>query len=398
MSVINDMLRDLEQRKAPDRSELDTVPSNDSLIETQSPSVKKYLISLAVLLLAVGVGVSSVLLPEQELPIQETVDQTSLAKDDSTETKIAPITDQPADKKTVHNEALPKVLEKKQSVAVRPEFKKSVTTDQPKPLVSKQKPITKKAPVAVVQQSDVVKKKLLKTMPVSKPISTDSSSTKTTMQSAKPKTLSKTITDKPMVRRKSAVSPQKRDQNMAELSRKLFNAEESKKAYRLLYEFIANYKIDQESRTVLISYLLQDERIAEAGDVIVTTQIDQSPELRQLKARWYVAQGEHNLALHALRSNLPELDGYPEYYALLAAYYQRFGFSEKAAETYASLLEYDNESANWWAGLAIALDSSKQYKEAVSAYKQALEIPDLSPELFEYIENRLSLLTAAASR
>jgi tetratricopeptide (TPR) repeat protein len=185
---------------------------------------------------------------------------------------------------------------------------------------------------------------------------------------------------------------------MADFSRNLYKAGESRKAYRTLYEFVAAYKVDQQSRIVLISYLLQDERIAEAGDVLVTTQVAHSPELRQLKARWYVAQGEHRLALHTLRENLPELHRFPDYYALLAAYYQRFGYSEKAAETYASLLDYDNESANWWAGFAIALDSSKQYQDAVNAYKHALQIPELRQELIEYIENRLSLLTVAASR
>ena len=203
---------------------------------------------------------------------------------------------------------------------------------------------------------------------------------------------------KALIRKSPTVSPQMRDQNMADSARKLFADGESRKAYRSLYDFIGKHQMDEQSRLVLISYLLQDERIAEAGDVLVTTQVSQNPELRQLKARWYVARGESKLALHTLRENLPELQSYPEYYALLAAYYQQYGFSVKAAETYANLLKYDSESANWWAGFAIALDSSLQYERAMSAYNQALETPGLSQDLREYIKNRLSLITAAASR
>ena len=383
MSVINDMLRDLEQRKAPDRRELDTASVNGSLIEVKSPVVKKHLISLIVLLLTVSVGGGVLLLRDNAITITSVSNQALLTKVESAATKIEPAANQ-----SVVNESIEAQVVKPEVVVKVLEKKIEPATLQPKTkaLVSGDKPAIAKTQVTTAQPSYVVEEKSSKTM--------SASIAKSTQQATK----SEVLSTKPVVRRKSEVSPQKRDQNMANLSRKLFKAGESRKAYRLLYDFLASHTIDQESRTVLIRYLLQDERIAEAGDVLVTTQVDQTPELRQLKARWYVAQGEHNLALYTLRERLPELHSYPEYYALLAAYYQRFGFSAKAAETYASLLEYDNESANWWAGLAIALDSSKKYKDAVNAYKQALEIPDLSPELIEYIENRLSLLTVAASR
>jgi len=377
MSVINDMLRDLEQRKAPDRSGVDTASSNGSLIETKSPTLKKYLIALVVLLLAVGVGLGSLLLRDHENTITPESPEIPFSKLTPTEAKIAFSASQPAMNslvvaKVVKPEVAPQVIEKKQIKVA------SLPTETP---ISKVK----------IPASKI---KIPGSKAPTEKVSSRAKATTTVRESSDVEAPS----TKPLVRRKSEVSPQKRDQNMAELSRTLFQKGESRKAYRSLYEFIAKHTVDQKSRTVLISYLLQDERIAEAGDVLVTTRVELNPELRQLKARWYVAQGEHNLALHTLRESLPELHRYPEYYALLAAYYQRFGFSAKAAETYASLLEYDDESANWWAGLAIALDSSKQYEKAVNAYKQALGIPDLSPELIEYIENRLSLLTVAASR
>jgi len=382
MSVINDMLRDLEQRKAPDRSELETVSANGSLIEAKSSTMKKYLVALVVLLLGVGVGVGGLLFRYSEIMMKPESGPERLTKVGSAETKLEPATGQLALKQpSIAQVVKPEVIaegveEQKQKKTATIQVKAPIS----KAKASKPKKTTAKPHITNIQQSDVINKKA-------------SMGKVITRAKAAPKALS----TKPIVRRKSTVSPQKRDQNMADLSRKLFKAGESRKAYRSLYEFMATQAVDQESRTVLISYLLQDERIAEAGDVLVTTQVDHSPELRQLKARWYVAQGEHNLALYTLRERLPELHSYPEYYALLAAYYQRFGFSAKAAETYASLLEYDNESANWWAGLAIALDSSKQYKDAVNAYKQALDIPDLSPELFEYIENRLNLLTVTGT-
>lgn len=406
MSVINDMLRDLEQRKAPDRSELGAAASSESLIETESPLRKKYLILLALLLLAVGLGVSGLLLrnhtlmsslvsnsvsnpnqafspvsnPEiinQGIASQETVDKPSLYNDVSIATKIALTKKNPVEVAASQREVPPNGSENK---------KVEVVALQSEATVTRNNFSTIKARAVTNETPDLIEKKSSGSMSIAK--------AKTNPLVDKPNVLS----TKPVVRRKPTVSPEKRDQNMAERSRSLFMADAPRKAYRMLYEFVESHTVDLASRKVLISYLLQDQRIAEAGDVLVTTQVDNSPELRQLKARWYVARGENKLALHTLRERLPELQNYPEYYALLAAYYQRFGFAAKAAETYASLIEFDNESANWWAGLAIALDSSKQYKDAVNAYQQALEIPELSPEVFEYIENRLSLLTVAASR
>ena len=119
MSVINDMLRDLEQRKAPDRSGVDTASSNGSLIETKSPTLKKYLIALVVLLLAVGVGLGSLLLRDHENTITPESPEIPFSKLTPTEAKIAFSASQPAMNslvvaKVVKPDVAPQAIEKKQ--------------------------------------------------------------------------------------------------------------------------------------------------------------------------------------------------------------------------------------------------------------------------------------------
>lgn len=416
MSMINDMLRDLEQRKASERGEFNTSASENSLIEAKPNPIKKYLILLIVLMLVAVFGVMVLLFRHNEMTKTPNLHKANPAQEgalkvDEEQVLVSKKTDSLTSakiKKAEVAEVKTKNISTHVTTNIAPPSVKQLPLEAPlneakisESGASIAKP-TKSAQTKVTVESLSDKPKLTEHK-VAKIIKKQAAKTKEQAETTAHSTveLAPTVSvssNKALVRRKPTISPQKRDQNMAEAARKAYEAGEARQAYRLLYDFIAKNKVDQESRIVLITYLLQEERVAEAGDVLVTTQVDQSPELRQLKARWYVAKEEPNLALYTLRESLPTLESYPEYYALLAAYYQRFGFAAKAAETYGRLLEYDNESANWWAGLAIALDSSQQYKEAVNAYQQALETPNLSPELIEYIENRLSLLTDAENR
>lgn len=418
MSVINEMLRDLEQRKAPDRSDLGASVLNESLIEARPSRLKKYLL---ILLIALTIGVTGFMFQKntltpstesQELPVVLSANDdvkaivSSSAKVEESSLNVKPKDVNPVGLVSPSSKTeLPpsaaiserKPLISAQQTTIKPTVQANNTVTSNKEVInlpSAKRELTKSnkrsAQVSVVEQS-IMTETAVKDISGVKTVVTKPN--KDPVKAIKPEASSK-----PVVRRKASILPHERDQKMADESREQFETGDPRAAYRALYEFVEAYEVDQQSRIVLISYLLQDERVAEAGDVLVTTKVDLSPELRQLKARWYVAKGEHKLALHTLRESLPELHSQPEYFALLASYYQRFGYPEKAAETYAALVRFDDESANWWAGLAIALDSSQQYQEAVVAYQRALDIPELSQELFEYIENRLSLLIKATSR
>jgi len=359
------MLRDLEARKAPEREGLSSLDATSRLIESKQPVRKMYIVLSSVLLIGVGVGLSWFF----NMPSTDVV----AVKDK--ETKVTEV--------AISSPTGALVSDKSNTVS-EPVLPKP-TKVEPDPVSDKQQ-VTPK----VVLASDKIE--------VSAPIP-KTRVAKLTPSAKTPRVLTTKVQNipqvpKPVVKLKPTVSPRAMDQNNAELALKFFKENEPRNAYRILYDFMESHSVDTKSRTMLVRHLLQDERIAEAGDILVTTPVDRNPELRQMKARWYVARGENTMALHTLRSNLPVLDDFPDYYSLLASYYQRFGFAAKAAEIYASLVQYD-DSANWWAGLAIALDSSKQYSDAVEAYKRALAIPELNIELIEYIENRLSVLSAS---
>ncbi len=185
------------------------------------------------------------------------------------------------------------------------------------------------------------------------------------------------------------LTPEARDAQVAQQATELFLQRKPREAYRLLYEFVTAHEIDRESKAVLASHLLQDGRTAEAGDILLTVSVADDPNLRQIKARWLMATDEHNLALHTLRTRLPALEIFPEYYALLASLYQQQGYPQQAAQTYSKLVEYDRDAADWWAGLAIALDQAERYEDALSAYQAALALAGLNPRLASFADQRV---------
>ena len=131
------------------------------------------------------------------------------------------------------------------------------------------------------------------------------------------------------------------------------------------------------------------------GDVLLNAPLNKSPKLRQIKARWYAQQGEHKLALYTLNSDLPNVAIYPDYYVLLAAYYQRYGSAQDAKNTYSVLVQHDETIADWWAGLGLASDRNNEKEKASYAYRQALELKGLSPELLNFVQTRLAQLQVA---
>lgn len=391
MSVINDMLRDLEQRKAPDREAIASVDVAQ-LIEPQQNNRQIYFILLIVV---VAVTIT--------FGIWMAQDQLSSRPGDAMPVVIEPPAAEVSDTSNV--------LGTTESVAEKaPQSLAPVTlTDVTSTLaVSSSDPLVDKSPSVVKVESAADDLVLVSTPDKAIARLTPDSQSKVIVskktavqprqerQEASSVSLNADVAEYPAVAESDAkrivLSPKALDQQNAESAVTLFKQRNERKAYRQLFDFIATHDYDLKSRSVLAGYLLQDGRLAEAGDVLVTAPVEQDADLRQIKARWLLATGDEAMAMHTLSSNLPELEVHPDYYALLASYYQQFGYPEKAAEVYSLLVQYDASAAKWWAGLGLALDSSERFADAAQAYRQALQLPGLNRPVFDYITARMQVL------
>ncbi len=95
-------------------------------------------------------------------------------------------------------------------------------------------------------------------------------------------------------------------------------------------------------------------------------------ELRLLLARAQLQAGRTRSAVATLERYSPPLSREPSYYALLAASYQQTGQWRESAQLYQQLLAMKPRQASWQLGLAIALEQVDQPAEAARHYRLAL--------------------------
>jgi MSHA biogenesis protein MshN len=115
-----------------------------------------------------------------------------------------------------------------------------------------------------------------------------------------------------------------------------------------------------------------------------------------LAARVKLAHGDAAGALAELEHNPPGIARNSEYHALLAAVRERLGQHEAAAASYADLLAHDSRRADWWLGLGLALEGAGRGTEALAAYRSAAALPALPPDAARWLATRTSALAGGS--
>lgn len=116
--------------------------------------------------------------------------------------------------------------------------------------------------------------------------------------------------------------------------------------------------------------------------------------LRKLQSRLLLTEGNAARSIILLQQSLPEVGKDPEYHELLATAHQQQGQYEAAAKVYYSLLQHQNNTPRWWVGMAYSLELDKRYDEALRAYRSAVQIPGITASLKTYAEQRVKALSA----
>jgi MSHA biogenesis protein MshN len=117
------------------------------------------------------------------------------------------------------------------------------------------------------------------------------------------------------------------------------------------------------------------------------------PELRKLIAHFLLSLQQYQAALTRLEADpVPAVAADPDYHALRAAIYQELGEYSRSAQLYARLLEQRPRESLWWLGLAIALEQQGLATGARDAYRTALDVSGLRPDLERFVHERLQHL------
>lgn len=120
-------------------------------------------------------------------------------------------------------------------------------------------------------------------------------------------------------------------------------------------------------------------------------------ERTRLRARVDLVQGRPELAIERLEADLNEAQPNERYRALLAGLYYQSDRHAEATSAYRRLLESFGDRPAYWLGLALALDAQQHEASASAAYRHALDsghydTPD-NRNVRDYITQRLVALS-----
>ncbi len=156
---------------------------------------------------------------------------------------------------------------------------------------------------------------------------------------------------------------------------------------------LANDPLDHEIRERLAGLLYGDGRIPEAQQLL-DEGIRLAPsraDFRLMQARLALTTGNKAAALQSLSGWEPPVGANLDYYATRAALAQELSQPGVAASSYQQLTVAQPTEARWWLGLGIALDKQGRPLAALDAYRKALTLP-LSAGSRQFVQQRIEQL------
>lgn len=208
----------------------------------------------------------------------------------------------------------------------------------------------------------------------------------------------------------SAEQPQAERPQMEKTIRPPSSAERADQLYQQGYRALQQHKADSaeklwqqalsleaahdKSREGLIALYLSQGRKVEASKLLEEglTHHPENGQLALLHARLQAEQGDNAAALATLEQAMGSAGEKPELFALAAALYQQQRDYGKSISSYQRALQLQPQQSNWWMGLGISLEGDGKTAEAKSAYEEALRRGGLAAESQRYVRQRLQAL------
>ena len=117
-----------------------------------------------------------------------------------------------------------------------------------------------------------------------------------------------------------------------------------------------------------------------------------NPGFTTALAHWQIKQKNADAAINTLESIDTRQNHDPQFLALKAAGYQQQHNYAQALPLYQELTHMQPDKAENWLGLAVCADNLQQPSRAIQAYQLALNKKTLNSEVVDYIRQRLSAL------
>lgn len=383
MSVINQMLKDLEER-TPDKS------SDTNQIVAVTPkisSVKVVTITLLVILLLNGLGLYIWSLLEENQALKAKVVTAEITTKNEAQKAQSPqppaltaeqMKPREHDKKREPNKRESSVDLKE--AALSRSSTELASTEISESHVSAQK--TQAAQIKV-KQTKSQQTTIKPTTPIKELVEPPETKTAVT---AKPQASmfvsSRQLTSKELVEQK------------IEKAEKAINDNNPAKAEALLEEVLILDAKQQQARKKLAALWFGRKSFSDAANLLSQgiALAPENSELRSMQAHIYLQQGKLTQAYNTL-TPLDDLVE-EEYQLLLVNISQQINEFDAAIKAYKILLTIQGHNSRWHLGLATVYDKTSQFSLAVSEYHLALQYKGLSQESSNFANQRIQALGA----
>lgn len=192
-----------------------------------------------------------------------------------------------------------------------------------------------------------------------------------------------------------AITPQAR--RLAEIDAMLANGERER-ALTALRTYVLAAPADEPARERLALELIAERRVTEA-EAVLRTGLRLAPASARLAkplGHLLLAQERADAALNVLRPATPPIAGNADFHALLAAAEQRSGAHGLAITRYRGLLKEQPLNGSWLVGLGISLLAVDERADAQATFARALDDRALPEPLRAYATRELVRLKDGA--
>lgn len=145
------------------------------------------------------------------------------------------------------------------------------------------------------------------------------------------------------------------------------------------------------ARQALVGVLLPAKRNAEATEVLeegLSLQPAQTAWAMNL-ARLRAVANDYPAAWAVLERSLPHAEANPEYRAFCGTVLQRLNRVGEAIAHYQAALRLNPREGRWWVGIGISYESAGKSADARDAYQHAQTLGGLPPELATFVAQKL---------
>lgn len=196
------------------------------------------------------------------------------------------------------------------------------------------------------------------------------------------------------VKAASALSPDEKDTLAVQDALRLLANNQTQEAFSRLEQQLQENPGAHQTRETYAKLLLNQGDNLLAQDLIETG-LQLAPNhsgFKKVKARLMIASGDIEDAVALLESRAPSVASDLEYHEILASLQLASKDYRGAALSYTGLVQQDQTQGKWWYGFAAAQDAMGNESAARQAYSRAIEQPNLSTSLRRRSQDRLSRL------